>query len=171
MPEGSARMDEIERLQMIVEAVKYCQRVAAMGMPVAGYAKTLREAIYFVCTRRLGSKHKSARFRSSASVGRTWGRREIVYDHAIPFSYGLKALMELSEVTPETVRRILEKYDVAAIITADEDASLTAAGLRHKMPDRWDGMNPLARYQAVSINIVENKSIPKRHVRTQLITP
>jgi hypothetical protein len=40
-------MDETKRLELIVEAARYCQRVAAMGMPVAGYTKTLREAIYF----------------------------------------------------------------------------------------------------------------------------
>jgi hypothetical protein len=80
-----------------------------------------------------------------------------VYDHAIPHKYGLKALLDLAEVTPTTVRPILEKHDVAAI--ADEDARLTAAGLGHKMPDEWDGIDPLARYKAVGIEIVDNRNV------------
>ncbi len=149
-------MDDTQRLQLIVEAVQYCQRVKLMGMPAAGYAKTLREAIYFVWTSRLGSKAKSAKYRSQAAVGLKWGRREIIYDHAIPFSYELKALMELTEVTAETVRPILEKYEVCAIITADEDAMLTAAGLQSKMPSDWDKVDQLARYKAIEIVLVEN---------------
>jgi hypothetical protein len=154
-----ARMDDTQRLQLIVEAVRYCQRVKTMGMPVAGYAKTPREAIYFVWTRRLGSKAKSAKYRSRAAASRKWGRREIVYDHVIPYSYELKALMALTEVTTETVRRVVEKYDVAAVITADEDAQLSAAGLQHKMPVDWDEIDPLARYKAIGIEVVENTNI------------
>ena len=89
-------------------------------------------------------------------MGLKWGRREIIYDHAIPFSYELKALMELTEVTAETVRPILEKYEVCAIITADEDAMLTAAGLQSKMPSDWDKVDQLARYKAIEIVLVEN---------------
>lgn len=160
-PPKSVRVDDRKRLQLIVEAVQYCQRVKLMGMPVAGYTKALREAIYFVWTSRLGSKAQSAKYRSRAALGRNWGQREIVYDHAIPFSYGQKALMELTEVTTETVRPVLDKYEVCAIITADEDAMLTAAGFHSKMPCDWDMIDPLARYKAVGINIVENINIEK----------
>jgi hypothetical protein len=106
-------MNETLRLELIIEAVRYCQRVAAMGMRVAGYTKTLREAIYFAWTCRLGSKAKSAKYRSRAAVGRKWGRREIVLDHAIPFKYQQAVLMALPVVTAETVRPVLEKFDVA----------------------------------------------------------
>jgi hypothetical protein len=159
MNEKVSCMDDRGRLQLVAEAVRYCQRVATMGMPVAGYAKTPREAIYFVWTRRLGPKAKSAKYRSRAAVGGKWGRREIVYDHAIPYRYELEALMALTVVTPETVRPVLEKYDVCVIITADEDARLTAAGLQREMPDDWDKIDPLARYKAVGIEIVENINI------------
>src|SRR4029077_11678699 len=152
-------MDETQRLQLVVEAVRYCQRVKEMGMPVAGYAKTLREAIYFVWTCRVGSKANSAKYRSPAAAGRTWGRREIVYDHAIPYRHEMKGLMELAGVTSETVGPVLEKYDVCAIITAKEDARLTAAGLQRRMPVDWDEIDPLARYKAVGIEIVENTNI------------
>jgi len=145
-----------ERLKIIVEAVQYCQRVRAMGMTVAGYDKTVREAIYFVWTRRLGPKANSARYRSPAAVGLKWRSREIVYDHAVPYRFERMALMDLTEVTPETVRLVLEKYDVCAIITQEEDARLSAAGLKHSMPPDWDKIDPLARYKAVGIEIIDN---------------
>ncbi|PYT65499.1 MAG: hypothetical protein DMG42_31955 [Acidobacteria bacterium] len=40
-------MTDSKRLQLIAEAVRYCQRVKAMGMPSACYTKVLREPIYF----------------------------------------------------------------------------------------------------------------------------
>jgi len=127
-----------------------------MGMPVAGYAKAAREAVYYVWTCRLGSKARSAKYRSRAAKGLGWGRREIVYDHAIPFGYELKALLELTELNPETVRTVLDRYEVSAIITADEDGRVRLAGFGRKMPNDWDGIDPLARYRAVGIEIGEN---------------
>ena len=149
-------MEDLQRLQLVVESVRYCRRVASMGMPIAGYAKTPREAIYYAWTSRLGPKEKSAKYRSLASLGRKRGKGKIRYDHAIPYCYELEALMSLNVITPETVRPVLEKYDVAAIITAEEDAQLTAAGLQSKMPDDWDGIDPLARYKVIGIEILEN---------------
>lgn len=149
-------MDDTRRLEMVAEAVRYCQRVEAMGMAVAGYAKTPREAIYYAWTCRLGSKAKSAKYRSRAAVGLKWGQRKIRYDHLIPYCLELKALMALTVVTPETVRPVLEKFDVCAIITAEEDARLNAAGLQSRMPDGWDEIDPLARYKAVGIELLEN---------------
>ena len=99
-------MDDTKRLQLIAEAVRYCQHARAANTPVTGYCKMLREVIFFVWTSRLGSKAKSAKYRSLAAVGRKWGHREIVYDHAIPYCYELEALMELAEVTPEAVRPV-----------------------------------------------------------------
>jgi hypothetical protein len=64
--------------------------------------------------------------------------------------------MALTVVTPETVRPVLEKFDVCAIITAEEDARLNAAGLQSRMPDGWDEIDPLARYKAVGIELLEN---------------
>ncbi len=41
----SSCMDDAGRLELVAEAVRYCQRVEKMGMPMAGYAKTPREAM------------------------------------------------------------------------------------------------------------------------------
>lgn len=149
-------MDDIERLEMVAEAVRYCQRVRDMGMPVGGYDPTPREAILVVWTLRFGPKAKAAKYRSRAAVGLKWGRWEICFEHAIPYRYELEALLALAEVTPETVRPVLDKFDVHAIITKAEHDQLSAAGLNSKMPDGWDGADALARYNAVGIELVEN---------------
>ena len=77
-------MDEQKRLELIVEAVRYTQRVKAMGMPLAGYTKALREPIHLLWERRSGrSKDACVHFRSKAAVGLQRGAGTLLYDHAI----------------------------------------------------------------------------------------
>jgi hypothetical protein len=164
-------MNEAQRLDLIVEAVRYCQRVRELGMPASCYTKALREPIYFLWTRRTGGrKEELARYRSRASVGRKYGRGQLVFDHAIPFRYLQSELVELAEVTPEAVRTILEKRDVHVLITKSENKRLNAAGLQSKMPKNWDGVNPLARYKATRIKLKENSAaaLAKRRSRARL---
>ena len=145
--------NQMTQLALIAEAVKYCQRVKAMGMPAACYSKALREPVYFLWERRNGGKSR-AKFRSRAAQGLNFGKREIVYDHAIPFRYIEAELLDLAEVTPQAVADVLEKKCVVALITTEEDRKLNAAGLSSKMPENWDGLDPLARYKAVGIDLV-----------------
>jgi len=157
MKENVSHLPDAKRLELIAETVRYCQHVAKLGMPKTAYAKTMRETIYSVWTSRLGPKTKSARYRSREAVGLRFGRGKIRYDHAIPFRYELQALMNLSAVTPDTMRPILEKYDVHTIITADEDTKLAEKKLKSEMPEGWDGTDRLARYKAVGIEVLENE--------------
>ena len=57
-------MTDSKRLELIVEAVAYCQRVHSLGMPAACYTKALREPVHFLWERRAGSKISSAQYRS-----------------------------------------------------------------------------------------------------------
>ncbi len=145
-------MDELKRLELIVEAVKYCQRVRAMGMPASSYTKALREPIYFLWELRSGrSKDVCAQFRSKDTVGMRRGKGEIIYDHAVPFNYLQGELLELADVTPDTVSRILSKHCIVVLVTREENARLG-----NKMPRNWDGIDPLARYKATGIEIIPN---------------
>jgi hypothetical protein len=65
-------MSETRRLELIVEAVRYCNLVRQMGMPPGDYTKTPREAIYYTWTCRLDSKSKAAKYRSREAVGLKW---------------------------------------------------------------------------------------------------
>jgi hypothetical protein len=63
-------MDDQKRLDLIAEAVRYCQRVRAMGMPPSSYTKALREPIYFLWELRAGKpKDRCAQYRSRESLG------------------------------------------------------------------------------------------------------
>jgi len=92
-----------------------------------------------------GPKDKSAHYRSKAAIGVRWSRK-LIYEHAIP----LKVLF------PLPFENALELY-VPVLITKEEDARLSAAGLKSRMPKGWKvGNDPLARYRKVGIEIVEN---------------
>jgi hypothetical protein len=149
-------MDDSQRLVLIAEAVRYCQRVKAMGMPPSCYSKALREPVFFLWERRQGSKASAARFRSVTARGLTFGRGLLVYDHAIPFKYIRDELLALDPVTPATVRDTLTRFNTAVLITKAEDVMLTEHGYRNTMPEDWDGIDPLARYKAVGIQLEEN---------------
>src|SRR5271167_1562140 len=95
-------MDDTKRLQLIVEAVRYCQRVEEMDMPTSCYSKALREPIYFLWQKRAGkSKSSIARYRSKNAVGLSFGNREIVFDHAVPFKFLQAELLKLVDVTTD----------------------------------------------------------------------
>jgi hypothetical protein len=149
-------MNEMLRLELIVEAVRYCQRVKGLGMPPSCYTKALREPVYFLWTRRGGGpKDQLARYRSKSSVRLKRGRGQLLLDHAIPFKHLQSELLELHDVTPEAVRRVLAK-EILVLVSKSENHRLNASGLRAKMPPTWDGTDALARYRTVGIELVKN---------------
>jgi hypothetical protein len=150
-------MDEAKRLALIAEAVRYCQRVKGMSMPPNCYTKALREPIFYLWDRRFGGdKDRFAQFRSRNSVGLSRGIGELLFDHAVPFSYLQRELLELSEVTPASVEAVLRRHGTFVLITKDEDALLTSQRLKSQMPNDWDGVDKLARYKAAGIEIIDN---------------
>ena len=150
-------MDEQRRLELIVEAVRYCQRVASMGMKPSSYSKALREPVYFLWECRQGtSKDQRAQYRSRAALGVQRGAGQLVCDHAVPFNYLQDELLGISEVTARAVRDVLNRHGVTVLITKEEDRRLNQAGLRSRMPDDWDGSDRLARYKAAGIKILRN---------------
>ena len=149
-------MDDKKRLGLIIEAINYCKRVRSMDMPASCYTKALREPIFFLWECRTDKrKHHAAKFRSKNAVGLSLSDGNLVYDHAIPFNLTQKELLALPEVTQESVQKVLLKH-VAAVITQEEHGQLGKSGYASKMPDDWDHIDPLARYKAVGIEIVEN---------------
>ncbi len=149
-------LDDSIRLALIAEAVRYCQRVEKMGMPPSCFTKALREPIFFLWERRSGSKIEIARFRSKAAIGLRPGRGELIYEHAVPFKYLQRELLSLSPVTERAVADTLKKFGTVVLVTKAEDANLNRAGFRSRMPPGWDGTDPLARYKALGIDLVEN---------------
>ena len=150
-------MDDAKRLQLIAEAVKYCQHVKRKGMPPSCYAKALREPVHFLWERRKGSKVCAAKFRSKAARGLTFGKGQLIYDHAVPFKYLQDELLRLSDVKTRSIRNLLKKFCVPVLIMNKENRRLNARGYRNRMPEDWNGLDRLARYRTVGIKIVKNK--------------
>lgn len=150
-------MDETKRLELIAEAVRYCQRVKALDMPVACWTKAVREPVYFLWDLpRARNKDCAAKFRSRAARKLTRGDGELIFDHAVPFRYLQAELLALSDVTAESVKGVLLNAGPFALITKDEDVQLARAGYRSEMPEDWDRKDPLARYKAVGIEMDPN---------------
>jgi hypothetical protein len=155
-------LSEIQRLQLICEALAFSRSASKAGSPIAAHARAVREAIYELWESYGRSKAASAKWRSRASLAPIADRNGHVYDHAIPFTLVHRELLEVSDLSPEAIRPILEARVAAALITRREDEELTRIGLRSKMPSNWDGVNVLARYEAAGIEVIENIGETKR---------
>lgn len=153
-----SRLDETARLRLICDTVRHCQSLRDRGASATVYSRALREPIHILWETAGKSKDASAQYRSKASLGLRRGGGELVYDHAIPFNLTQRELLALDSIEPESVRPILERGRVVALITKAEDALLNRLGLQSRMPDGWDGVDFLARYKVADIELTENQS-------------
>lgn len=150
-------MDELKRLELIAEAVQYCQRARSLGMPVNCYSKALREPIHFLWERRGGkTKMACATYRSKAAMGMRSGSGELIYDHAIPFNLLHSELLALSDVNPGSIADVLSRHGTVVLITKDENRRLNKGGLGRRLPPGWDNVDHLARYKTANIELVPN---------------
>lgn len=143
-------------------------------MPASCYTKALREPVFFLWELRSAkTKLAAAKYRSKAAIGMIAGNGDLVYDHAVPFCYLQRELLNIEQVTIEAVRLVLEKYGIACLITKEENRKLNKNGLNRKMPSGWDGVDSLARYKFLNIEVVENASAITitGNVEGPLITP
>lgn len=147
-------LTERERLELICEAVQYCQKVRKKRMPVNCYTKALREPIYFLWELRGGrTKDQCAAKRSKATmepVELKRGDGNLIYDHAVPYTLLEAELLALETVTAEAIRPILERCGHFALVTKEEHGLL-----KNTMPEDWT--DPYARYEAVKeITLIDN---------------
>ncbi len=149
-------MSENERLLLIVEAVKYCQKVRSLGMPKTSYTKALREPVFFLWECYGKKKVQAARYRSEYSLKTASEPNAHVYDHAIPFRIVQESLLSIATPEPGAVRDVLQNQVVSCLITKDEDKLLTSLGLRSSMPANSEALDHLARYASAGIRVIPN---------------
>ena len=149
-------LSETTRLDLIVEAVKYCQKMSLLGMPKACYTKALREPVFFLWEAYGKTKVQAARYCSESCLATGVDASVRVYDHAIPFRFVEASLLGIDNPNPDSVRIILESKLITCLITRDEDKRLTSLGLSSKMPGDADESNYLARYESAGIKVVPN---------------
>jgi len=87
---------------------------------------------------------------------RFYGKQsKFIYEHSIPASIVRNQLLSV-EPSEENILKILSFSGSVAMILRTEDELLKNNKLAKTMPTGWNwGDNPLARYQACGINIVE----------------
>jgi hypothetical protein len=140
-------MNDQQRLELIAETVRYAQRMKALGGPASVYAKAVREAVHFLWERRHGRpKRDCAQYRSLQLIDDS----RYIYDHAVPLKFLIADLLDLPQVTPESIAAVLQTAGPICLITPEEDATLRSAGFASSMPDRAD---PFSRYRAVGIRV------------------
>lgn len=144
-------LEETQRLELICETIRYCQRIRDGGGPAAVWTKALREAVHFIWELRRGNKTVAARYRSRASKGLFFGSHHIVYEHVIPLKVVHKALMDLVDPDPTEVKAILDRMLITCIVTKEEDQKLGRG-----MPSDWDGIASFVRYDLAGIEVEDN---------------
>jgi hypothetical protein len=75
----------------------------------------------------------------------------IVIEHAIPRLEIYAALSKQKKTSKTSISNTLEKMIIRVAVTKEEDTKLNKLGLRQRMPDGWDGIDPLARHRAAKI--------------------
>jgi hypothetical protein len=73
-------------------------------------------------------------------------------EHVYPLNLLSRELLA-AEPTVQAFGRIVAERLVLAVITAEEDAQLAAAGLARSMPVGWDGRDPFDRYRAAGLDV------------------
>jgi hypothetical protein len=79
-------------------------------------------------------------------------------DHAIPIKVIIQMLMEEPNLSKNVTIEILRQFYISVTITKYEHTVLLKKlGLASKMPNDWNGVDPLARYKKAGIQVVETK--------------
>jgi hypothetical protein len=73
-------------------------------------------------------------------------------EHVYPLNLLTRDLLAAGP-TLEAFGRIVADRLVLAVITAEEDLRLAAAGLSRRMPVGWDGRDPFDRYRAAGLDV------------------
>jgi len=81
--------------------------------------------------------------------------KDLRHEHIVPRSIINKKLLEMDAPTADIIFDLLEAYCIAIVVTLDEDKCLNKLGLRSKMPDDWDEIDPWARHKKARIEVVD----------------
>ena len=86
------------------------------------------------------------------------GYKGLRHDHAIPRNILVKMIVgKRTHLSANKMLKLLREFCVAVVITSKEDSQLSKAGLRQKMPKKWNLKDLYARYKSVGIKIAKNK--------------
>jgi hypothetical protein len=135
-------------LRMMMKVIAHCREHLQMGTRKRVWSTYFRYA--------LSEMKKDILYSSKSLIENP--DQDVIYEHSIPFNMIRDKLMNLNEITFESVSETLDQFHIVAQISVKEDLKLKEAGLNSKMPEDWDGENKFARYESVGIEIVSSKN-------------
>ncbi|MCG9084270.1 hypothetical protein [Laribacter hongkongensis] len=147
----------------LLNSIDWSDPVVVAGIK-EGVGKFLSNASIYL---EPGSKYSQGDYYSAGAIAAIKNNvnSDLIYEHIVPKAKYIqnpcieKARSSTEGVSYEFVFDLVCKYWKIAIITKDEDKKLTEAKLGIKMPDGWDGVNVLARYEEVGISLIPVEEI------------
>jgi len=103
--------------------------------------------------------YKSEMVRNAERRGKPLTKSEVILDHSVPVKCIYDELEDLYAkrlLTVGRVEKLLRRMVVCALITREEDAMLSKAGLRSSMPEGWPD-DVFARYRECGIQIAKQR--------------
>lgn len=82
-------------------------------------------------------------------------KAKLIHEHIVPRKILREKIFDIDKVTPESIKKLFDTYNIGVIVTKAEDDYLNRLGLRSKMPDDWDGLDPWARHKAGNIKLAQ----------------
>ena len=130
-----------KNIKMMMKVINDSREHIKMGTPNRVWSTYFRYALNEL---EKSSKNISKSMRENSN-------QKSIHEHTIPFKIIRDKLLNLDEVTFESVSDTLDRFHVVSVISCEEDQYLKNAGLNLKMPEDWDGINQFARYESVGI--------------------
>lgn len=106
------------------------------------------------------SAQAKSRWQANEKEGRK-PKSGIVIEHAIPRLEIYAAISKQKRISKSFISSTLKKMIIRVAVIKEEDDKLNELGLRQRMPDDWDGIDPLARHRAAKIRHV--KWLPEKY--------
>ena len=83
-------------------------------------------------------KYSSTLFWSNDAKQAKLNRLPIIHEHPVPRQVIREKLFALRKPSTTSVKRVLTRYCIGAVISKAEDITLNQNGLRSKMPEDWE---------------------------------
>ena len=149
-------MSKLDNLDYILFAVKQAKKAEKYGFTRNECSRNLKTALHqYWQNKEMGQHSQSQRKNLPRSVEAD--KRELKglrLEHVVPQMWFVNKLMDMDAPDKEKIGKLLKKHFRVLLVTKEEDAKLTKAGLRSDMPEGWDEENPWARHDAVGIKRV-----------------
>jgi len=108
----------------------------------------------------------------SAALRRTKSKAGVI-DHPVPQIHLAKKLLSMPEEDYRLpyISNLLHRFAFFCFISPEEKQRLVRAGIEHKMPISWDGIDRYARYAEVGISMGEEEIFNGEELRKLLLDP